>query len=153
MGCKFFFLFIGWEPNTWPAINCLQTIVCSWEMSSNCVWLQMIFCSCVNETTLFSLLRQFFCEIGNLLMLPTDKSQSFAQPGPIIIIVKYLIGDWSFVMPKLKKGVAVCMLTLISPLFLYKIAPKKVWISGSRSGCKESQFYSLPFGQALASMY
>ena len=49
--CKFFFLFIGREPTTWPANNCLQIMVCSCAMSSNCVWLQIIFCSCVNETT------------------------------------------------------------------------------------------------------
>ena len=35
----------------WPANNCLQIMVCSCAMSSNCVWLQIIFCSCVNETT------------------------------------------------------------------------------------------------------
>ena len=37
--CKFFFLFIGWKPTTWPANNCLQIMVCSSAMSSNCVWL------------------------------------------------------------------------------------------------------------------
>ena len=37
--------------STWPANNCLQIMVCSCAMSSNCVWLQIIFCSCVNETT------------------------------------------------------------------------------------------------------
>ena len=42
--CKFFFLFIGREPTTWPANNCLQIMVCSCAMSSNCVWLQIIFC-------------------------------------------------------------------------------------------------------------
>ena len=44
--CKFFSLFIGWEPTTWPANICLQMMVCSCAMSSNCVWLQIIFCSC-----------------------------------------------------------------------------------------------------------
>ena len=48
--CNFFFLFIGWKPSTWPANNCLQIMVCSCAMSSNCVWLQIIFCSWVNET-------------------------------------------------------------------------------------------------------
>ena len=43
---QFFFLFIGREPTMWPANNCLQTIVCFGAMSSNCVWLQIIFCSC-----------------------------------------------------------------------------------------------------------
>ena len=30
--------------STWPANNCLQIMVCSCAMSSNCVWLQIIFC-------------------------------------------------------------------------------------------------------------
>ena len=48
---KLFFLFIGRNPTKWPANNCLEIMVCSCAMSSNCVWLQIIFCSCVNETT------------------------------------------------------------------------------------------------------
>ena len=47
-----FFLFIGREPTTWPANNCLQIMVCSYAISFNCFWLQILFCSCVNETTL-----------------------------------------------------------------------------------------------------
>ena len=31
-------------------------MVCSCAMSFNCFWLQILFCSCVNETTLFSFL-------------------------------------------------------------------------------------------------
>ena len=38
IGCKFFFLFIGREFTTWPANYCLQIIVCSCAMSSDCVW-------------------------------------------------------------------------------------------------------------------
>ena len=34
---KFFFLLIGWEPTTWPANNCLQIMVCSCAMPSNCL--------------------------------------------------------------------------------------------------------------------
>ena len=49
--CKLFFLFIGRRPTTWPANNCLQIMLCWCAMLSNCVWLQIIFCSCVNETT------------------------------------------------------------------------------------------------------
>ena len=33
---KFFFLFIGREPTTWPANNCLQIMVCPCAMLSNC---------------------------------------------------------------------------------------------------------------------
>ena len=55
--CKFFFLFIGRELTSWPANKCLQIMVCSCALSSNFVWLQILFCSCINETTLFS-----FCD-------------------------------------------------------------------------------------------
>ena len=39
-----------WEPTTWPANNCLQIMVCSCAMPPNCVWLQIIFCTCVKGT-------------------------------------------------------------------------------------------------------
>ena len=39
------FLFIGQEPTTWPANNCLQVMIYSCAMLSNCVSLQMMFCS------------------------------------------------------------------------------------------------------------
>ena len=46
-------------------------MVCLCALFSNCVWLcvwlQMIFCSCVNETTLFSLLRSLLRENGRSL--------------------------------------------------------------------------------------
>ena len=48
--CNLFLLFIGQKPTTWPANNCLQLMVCLCAMSSNRVWLQIIFCSCVNKT-------------------------------------------------------------------------------------------------------
>ena len=63
--CKLFFLFIGWEPTTWPAGNGLQIMVCSCAISSNCVWLQRIFCSCVNESALFSFLQSLLPENGS----------------------------------------------------------------------------------------
>ena len=47
--CNFSFLFIRHEFITWPANNCQQKIICSCTMSLNCVRLQIIFCSCVNE--------------------------------------------------------------------------------------------------------
>ena len=65
--CRFFFLFIGREPTTLPVNDCLQIIVCSCAMTSNCVWLQMIFCSCVSETTFSSFLRSLLLEIGRSL--------------------------------------------------------------------------------------
>ena len=65
--CNFFFLFISREPATWPANNCLQIMVCSCAMTSNCVWLQIIFCSRANETTQFSFMRSLLRENGRSL--------------------------------------------------------------------------------------
>ena len=67
---NFFFLFIGREPTMWPANNCLQIMVCSCAMPSNCVWLQIIFCTCVKETVLFSFLRSLLRENGRSLRFP-----------------------------------------------------------------------------------
>ena len=66
------FLFIGREPTTWPANNCLQIMVCSCAMPSNCVWLQIIFCSCVKETVLFSFLRSLLRVKWQIASLPKD---------------------------------------------------------------------------------
>ena len=68
--CKFFFLFIGWKLTPWPANNCLQIMVRSCAMSSNCVWLQMTFCSCINKTMIFSFLRLFLHEKWQITSLP-----------------------------------------------------------------------------------
>ena len=64
---KLFFLFIGRDPTKWPAVNCLQVMVCSCAMSSNCVWLQIISCSCTNKIMPFSFLRLLLCEKGRSL--------------------------------------------------------------------------------------
>ena len=62
---QIFSLCIGWEPTTWPTNNCLQIKVCSCAiMSSYCVWLHIIFCLCMKETTLLSFLRSLFRENG-----------------------------------------------------------------------------------------
>ena len=70
---KFFLLFIGQKPTTWPANNSLQIMVCSSAMPSNSVWLQIIFCSCVKETMLFSFLQSVLHENGRLLRFPMIK--------------------------------------------------------------------------------
>ena len=67
---KLFSLSIGREPTTWPANNCLQIMVCSCAMPSNSVWLQIIFCSCVKETVLFSFLWSLLHENGRSLRFP-----------------------------------------------------------------------------------
>ena len=69
--CKCFFLFIGQEPaTTWPANNCLRIMVCSCAMSFSYFWLQILFCSCINETMLFSFLWSRLHENGRLLRFP-----------------------------------------------------------------------------------
>ena len=108
--CKFFFLFIGREPTTWPANNCLQITVCSWALSSNFVWLQIIFCSCVNETTLFSFLRSLLCE--------NDRSLHF----PKIFLIKNKRGDrmithyWT----RLSQNIVICRCNVL-PKFVWRM--------------------------------
>ena len=90
--CKFFFLFIGRELTSWPANKCLQIMVCSCALSSNFVWLQIIVCLCVNETTLFSLLQSLLSENGRLLHFPKiflKKANSVMNDKAIIIEVGY----------------------------------------------------------------
>ena len=53
---KLFFLFIGREPTTWPANNYLQ-MRNAVQLFVFSVCLQIIFCSCVKETLLFSFLK------------------------------------------------------------------------------------------------
>ena len=65
---QLFFLFIGRKPTTWPANNCLQIMVCSCAMSSNFVWLQIIFCSRRKRNHPFLLLR----EKWQIASLPED---------------------------------------------------------------------------------
>ena len=60
------FFFITREPTTWPAYTCLQIMVCSSAMSSNCVSLQIIFCSYVKSSALFSFLRSLLRENGKM---------------------------------------------------------------------------------------
>ena len=84
---------------TWPANNCQQIMVCSCAMSVYCFWLQIVFCSCVNESTLFSflqLLNSVLAKYRDLSVsrrsiisvmverFATDKSRYFAHPRPII---------------------------------------------------------------------
>ena len=96
---KFFFLFIGREPTTWPANDCLQTMVCSGAMLSNRVWLQIIFCLCIKETVLFSFLRSLLSENERSIvwsiwnnhfhLLPQFKNELFH----ILLIISLLTGD------------------------------------------------------------
>ena len=48
-------------------------MVCSCAMPSNCVWLQIIFCSCVKETVLFSFLQSLLHENGPRMFIKKDK--------------------------------------------------------------------------------
>ena len=69
---------------------CLLFRVCSCAMSSNFVWLQIIFCSCANETTYASrsFPKQKYRDLSvsrrSIDLLATDKSRYFAQPRSII---------------------------------------------------------------------
>ena len=58
-------------------------------MSSNFVWLQIIFCSCVNETTLFSLLRSLLSENGRLLRFPKILCDRMKKQLLNSVVVKY----------------------------------------------------------------
>ena len=92
---KFFLLFIGQKPTTWPANNSLQIMVCSSAMPSNSVWLQIIFCSCVKETVLFSFLQSVLRENGRLLRFPMIKQLLNS------VIAKYRdlsVSCWSIIM-------------------------------------------------------
>ena len=93
---KFFFLFIGREPTMWPANNCLQILVCSCAMLSNCVWLQIIFCSYVKETVLFSFLRSLLHENGRSLRFPRIfiKKQTWWSNYKTIIELGYCKISW-----------------------------------------------------------
>ena len=87
---KFFFLFIGWEPTTWPTNNCLQIMVCSCPMPSNWVWLQIIFCTCIKETVLFSYLWSLLRENGrSLRFLRIDRIDRMIKQLLNSVIAKY----------------------------------------------------------------
>ena len=71
MRCHIFFLFIGRKPTTCPASKCPQIMVFACAMSYNCVWLQIIFCSPLNETMLFSFFYHHSCvKKGRSLRFP-----------------------------------------------------------------------------------
>ena len=125
MGYKFFFLFIGLEPTTWPANNGL--LLCN--VFQLCLAANNILVMC-KWNHCFLLLVIVLVWKWQIVLFPTDKSWYFAQPGPVIVNIKSgIVHLWWL---KLKKGVFVCLLTLISPLSLLKVAVKNFWISGSR---------------------
>ena len=87
-----FFLFIGPQPTSWTSNNCLQIMSCSCAMLSNCVWLQIIFCSCVNETT-----RDRYCmNKGKSLRFPKIfiKKQTWWSNDKTIIELGYRKISW-----------------------------------------------------------
>ena len=91
-----FLLFIDREPTTWTANNCLQIMVSSCAMSFNFVWLQTIFFSLVNETTLFPFLRsllrendrslrflKIFLKFPKIILEKQTNKPSRRIPGPL----------------------------------------------------------------------
>ena len=69
---QIFFLLIGKEPSTWPANNCLQIMAAHAQRRPTVfgfgIWLQIIFCSYIKETTLLELLAWKW----QITLLPED---------------------------------------------------------------------------------
>ena len=59
-------------------------MVCSGAMSSSCVWLQILFCSCVNESTLFSFLLSLLPENGSFPKIFIKKQARWLNGKTII---------------------------------------------------------------------
>ena len=81
ISCKLFFFFIGQKPSMWPANNCLQIMVCSYAMSSNCVWLQIVFCSCENKTHFYP-----SCDCSCMKIAHRFTSQIYSLKKTILVI-------------------------------------------------------------------
>ena len=64
-----------------------QITVFSCTISSNCVWLQIIFCSCISETTLSTFLRSLLYENSKMAML--FKKQTWLPNDKTIIELAY----------------------------------------------------------------
>ena len=94
---QMFLPFIGREPTTRPANNCLQIMVYSCPMLFNCFWLQRLFCSCLNETTLFSFLRSLLRENGRSPRFPKiflKKQTRWSNDTETIIELGYRKISW-----------------------------------------------------------
>ena len=80
----------------WPAKNWLLIMVCSWAMLSNCVWLQIIFCSCINITTLFSFLQSLLLEKWHIasLMKIFIKKLIWWLNGKTILLLNLVIAKY-----------------------------------------------------------
>ena len=77
-------------------------MVCSSAMSFNCFWLQILLCSCVNETTLFSFLRSLLGENGRSPPFPKiflQKQTQWSNDKTIIwrlsqnIVIRHYVAD------------------------------------------------------------
>ena len=83
-------------PFHWPRDHHLQMtacLVCSCATSSNCVWLQIIFCSCVKETTPFSFLLSLLGENGSFPRIFIKKQPRWLNDKTIIEL-GYLKISW-----------------------------------------------------------
>lgn len=89
---QIFLLFVGGESTTCPLANitCLQMMVCSRTMLSNCVWVQIIMSSCVNETALFSFLQSLLHKSNKMTeivaMWPNDLRKSALKQAIVVLI-------------------------------------------------------------------
>ena len=83
---QIFFLFIGWEPTTWPVNNCLPIRSAHAQLCHPyCVWLQIILCSCMTETPVFSFLWSLFRENGSFPRI-FIKKQTWSLNDKIILL-------------------------------------------------------------------
>ena len=108
---KNFFLFIGCKSTMWPAKNYLLIMVFSWAMSSNCIWLHIIFCSCINETTLFSFLQLLLREKRHIasLMEIFIKKLIWWLNGKTILLLNSVIAKY--------RDLSVCRISIIHSSF------------------------------------
>ena len=104
---KNFFLFIGCKSTMWPAKNYLLIMVFSWAMSSYCIWLHIIFCSCINETTLFSFLQLLLREKWHIasLMAIFIKKLIWWLNGKTILLLNSVIAKY--------RDLSVCRISII----------------------------------------
>ena len=98
------------NPFHWPRAHHVtyKIMVRSWAMSSYYVSLQIIFCSCVNETTLFSCLR--------LQLLLRDNGRLICFPKIFIIFKKQTWWSNDYWTTRQSQNIMICQ-CLIDQLF------------------------------------
>ena len=132
----------------WPANNCLQIVVCSSTMSSIFVWLQIIFCSWVNKTKLFSLMRLLLRENGRSLRFPKIFNKTIIQLG-------YCKISWFVSVSQINY---LPLLTTDTGLKMTLTAGRQTWWpakyflarTNPDSGWSNNEYYSFFFAQGIS---